>query len=400
MRSTTRGSRSVSTTRTASRRYGSTIELLERVVTWEPGNEEMVVRLGGLAEQAGDHLTAADAWRHLDVLRGGRDAGVKLMLAQALLAAGDGSAALETARRAQELGEDPVLLAPVLARALAASGQLEAAIELVEAQQGWAADPSKLRLIAQLLEAEGRLQEARDRLRAALDVVPSSWTIAHALASLEARTGNLDGARALVERLPNPSDSEADRLLTEAQLTHESGQHELALTLLAGGEQRWPDASALPLTRVYWLMDSDPTAALAASRQAVARAPQDPGLVQQLALLEHRRGELERARSLLADALLANPDDPHLLNDLAYISAEGGDVSDPMLAMARRAVDQRPASGSFLDTLGWILVERGELDEAVVILERAARLAPDDPTISDHLVEARARGAASPPETR
>ncbi len=382
------------------RRFGSTLDLLQRVVTWEPGNEEMVVRLGGLAEQAGDHHLAAQAWARLDVLRGESDAGVKLMLAQALLEAGDGPAALAAARDAEVLGEVPQLLAPVLAEALALSGQLQAGLDLLAAQPGAQASPALLALRARLLERAGRLTEARDSLRDALAVAPSSWSLAWSLASLEARTGGLEEARALVDRVPDPGSSEADRLLLHATLLREAQQHDRALAMLSGAEQRWPEDTAIALSHVIWLADQDPAAALPAARRAVERLPGEPSLVQQLALLEHEAGDSDAALALLRAALVSHPDHPHLLNDLAYLSVEAGDHSQAVLAMARRAVDQRPASGAFQDTLGWVLFERGELAEATRVLERARRLAPDDATIEHHLAEARAAGAAIAPETR
>lgn len=382
------------------RRYGSTLELLERVTQWEPGNEEMVVRLGGLAEQAGDHILAAQAWSRLDTLRGGMDASVKLMLAQAALEAGDAHAALDAARAAETLGEDSLLVAPVHAKALARTDQLDRAFTLLEAQPGWQSDPSTLRLRAELLEEAGRLEDARDNLRTALEIAPSSWSLAWTLASLEARTGAIEEARSLVDRVPDPVSGEADKLLIHATLLREAGQAEAALALAAQGEDRWPEHPPLAHARVIWLGERDRDAARDAARDAVARMPSDASLVQQLALLELEAGDPAHARELLQAALLAHPDHPHLLNDLAYLSAEAGNHSDAVLAMARRAVDQRPASGAFQDTLGWILWMRGEGEEALRVLQRAQRLEPDDETIQRHLGEARAGGAAGAPETR
>jgi len=382
------------------RRYGSALTLLERVVGWEPGNEEMVVRLGGLAEQARDHQRAVEAWEQLHLLRGGEDPSVLRMVAQARFAAGQPDHALEALDRSEQLDPEAPPEHDLRARALFEAGQQDQAIALIEDEDAWDQDPNLLLLHAELMERAERLDEARDSLRQAMSVGPSSWIIAHALAPLEARTGGLEAALTLIEQHPDPLTSELERLLSRAQLHREAGADEAAMQLVHEASQRWPDLAAPASLRVGWLRADDDPRALTEARAAVARVPGDPGLTRQLALLEIEAGAPERARELLRGALAAHPDHAHLLNDLAYLETEAGTCDDAVLAMARRAVDQRPASGAFTDTLGWVLWCRGDRDEALATLTRAARLDPDDPVIAEHLSEALAGGAADGSKTR
>jgi Flp pilus assembly protein TadD len=52
--------------------------------------------------------------------------------------------------------------------------------------------------------------------------------------------------------------------------------------------------------------------------------------------------------------------------------------------MIEKAVDQRPSDGYIVDSLGWVLYQLGDFDEAARHLERAAELRPGDPIILDH----------------
>lgn len=45
----------------------------------------------------------------------------------------------------------------------------------------------------------------------------------------------------------------------------------------------------------------------------------------------------------------------------------------------------RPQSGAIIDSLGWAHYQRGEFEEALPHLEKAAALEPADPTVTDHL---------------
>jgi Flp pilus assembly protein TadD len=51
-------------------------------------------------------------------------------------------------------------------------------------------------------------------------------------------------------------------------------------------------------------------------------------------------------------------------------------------------VDLDPDNGSYLDSLGWILFQRGDVPAAVSTLERAEALAGPEPTILEHLGDA------------
>ena len=56
--------------------------------------------------------------------------------------------------------------------------------------------------------------------------------------------------------------------------------------------------------------------------------------------------------------------------------------------MIERAVSQRPTSGFFVDSLGWVHFKLGDAARAVGYLERATELEPSDPEITGHLGDA------------
>jgi Flp pilus assembly protein TadD len=54
------------------------------------------------------------------------------------------------------------------------------------------------------------------------------------------------------------------------------------------------------------------------------------------------------------------------------------------LRLCRKAVDRKPQSAAYLDSLGWAYFKSGELVEARTWLRRALDLAPQEKTIRDH----------------
>jgi len=101
-----------------------------------------------------------------------------------------------------------------------------------------------------------------------------------------------------------------------------------------------------------------------------------------------RAKDWPRAEEDFQRALELQPDQPYVLNYLAYSWIEMGQHLDRSLAMLEKAVAQRPNDGYIVDSLGWVLYRLGRYGEAVVHLERAVELRPLDPVINDHLGDA------------
>jgi predicted Zn-dependent protease len=133
------------------------------------------------------------------------------------------------------------------------------------------------------------------------------------------------------------------------------------------------------------------------------RSGQEKAAVDGLKAYLDRKPDDARARLVLADALLAakeyaegaghyeillrrDSDNAALLNNLAWLKHETG--SPEALQYARRAFAAAPGSAEIADTLGWILVEAGEMEEGLDLLRRAGAAAPANPDIQYHLAYA------------
>lgn len=84
-------------------------------------------------------------------------------------------------------------------------------------------------------------------------------------------------------------------------------------------------------------------------------------------------------------ALALNPDQPDVLNYMGYSLLERKERLDEALGMIERAAKADPDSGAITDSLGWGLFRLGRYQEAVGHMEHAVELMPVDPVINDHL---------------
>ncbi len=87
-------------------------------------------------------------------------------------------------------------------------------------------------------------------------------------------------------------------------------------------------------------------------------------------------------------ALKLRPDQPAVLNYLAYSWVDRKENLKEALAMLRKAVRLRPRDGAIIDSLGWAYYRLGQFSRSVRILERAVTLSPRNWEINDHLGDA------------
>jgi predicted Zn-dependent protease len=111
-------------------------------------------------------------------------------------------------------------------------------------------------------------------------------------------------------------------------------------------------------------------------------ADQDTGFLLAAAYLE--QGESDRARTLYERLVgTADIDSPAILNNLAWLY---GEISDPRaIETARQAHQEAPNNGAITDTLGWLLVKAGEVDEGIQMLRLAVQQLPDSEEVRSHL---------------
>jgi len=101
-----------------------------------------------------------------------------------------------------------------------------------------------------------------------------------------------------------------------------------------------------------------------------------------------RAGQWPQAEADFLFALELSPDQPGVLNYLGYAWADQGRNLDRARTMIGRAVEQRPDEGSYIDSLGWIMLLQGDKAGALQQLERAVTLVPEDSTVNGHLGDA------------
>ena len=173
-------------------------------------------------------------------------------------------------------------------------------------------------------------------------------------ASILARQGRLDDARALIHRVPEQSTTDARaKLLAEAQLLREQKAWGEAAKVLAQANQQFPD---------------------------------DVDLLYEQAMMEEKLDHLDEMERLLRRVIALKPDHQHAYNALGYSFAERKVRLPEARELIMKALALSPGEPFITDSLGWVEYRLGNRDEALRLLRDAYQSRPD-PEIAAHLGE-------------
>ncbi len=359
------------------------LAVLHRLV---PRDTDVLLRTYHLAATARDQVRAADALQALDQLLGGREAQVKLWLADAYSALGrhaDASAALDAAVACEPPLADAAYHRARLLRAAGRSGE---ALRGIEVPRAGANRAEAFALRARLLVDVGRASDARALLDEALVALPDDYVLLGALVAVGAAEGDREAMLAAVDRMAM-LDPEA-RARTRARSLAGLGDIEGALAALraAGLEQpeSWVVGGALLREAgrgeeaADWLT------------RGVDRFPRNAALRAELGLAQEVAHQADAALLAMREAIRLDPADARAVRWYARTVALDGpaDRLRQVRGWILAALERQPADAELLAALGHVEYALEQPLRAVEAWEEACRYGADDPALLASLAEA------------
>lgn len=232
----------------------------------------------------------------------------------------------------------------------------------------------------------GDIAGARAILRQGLREYGDSIPLLRELFSLEVQNENVASAKELLPRL---SELDADlAMFFDANLDYSQGENASAL---AKYRDVWSKIKTdIVAQRIYSISKTSQNGEAAAFVEEWGNAIPDSIQQKQLAssiAIQNRNYEL--AASITEELVLRMPENPSILNNLAWLYQQIGNPE--ALKIAEKAYTLSPDRADIADTYGWVLMKNNRAKEAVPLLEKALAMDPDNKEIAVNLEAAQAR---------
>jgi tetratricopeptide (TPR) repeat protein len=343
-------------------------------------------------------------------------------VAQAALIAGDDAAAVAAAREAQKLRPEWELAVLLEAQVLQKRSNAEAAKRLGSFIEAYPNSREARLSYARLLVLEKRLPEARKQFEAVAASNPKNAEVIYAVGLLAFQVKDYAAAEDYMKRVLglNHRDPEGVRYLL-GQIAEEQkhwpravewyesiqdGDHvmparmrtanaiakqgrldEARAFLRRVAEENPGEQAQLTVTEAQLLRDAQrPADAFDLLSQALAKTPEQPDLLYDLALTAEKLERFDLLEKHLRDLIRIKPDHAHAYNALGYSFAERNLRLPEARKLIERALEISPEDYFIIDSLGWVLYREGDLKGAARELRRAYAGRPDA-EIGAHLGE-------------
>ncbi|MFW5833433.1 MAG: tetratricopeptide repeat protein, partial [Pseudomonadota bacterium] len=347
-------------------------------------------------------------------------------LAQAHFERGEESLTIEVLEQIVNLAPDDLRAAEQLARLLATRGDYDRAMEIWDRVLARVDDPVTAlattaelairqgnwsranRDIARLLDdergalsgsllagslrvAQGDYEGGREWFNRAGELAPDAAQPMIGVVQSFLAQGDVDGALAAVDaRLAEMTDDVDTALVwnLKAQLHGRQGDVQAAADAYRRASAARGDWTApyLELARLYEGA-GEPARAVEVLEEGITTGAAAESLLLERAFVEQRSGRFRDAITTYERLLDAGATNDVVVNNFAALVADFGQEDPARMERALELAGRFETSTEpyFLDTLGWLHFQRGELTLALPLLRRASALLPEDPQLRYHL---------------
>lgn len=367
-------------------RFDDARQRLQAYLKDKNDDAEALYQLGLLEQQTKRPAEAMALWTKADMLQP-KDPRPALSMIELMVAQRQLDQALAAAKTLTGRFPDLVPVQLTLARVnLTAGDQAAARQVLTEASKVAGFDTPTLVSIGRLQLQAGNPDGAAHAANKALQGSPDDLAAMVLMVETAGRRGNATAIDQAMSALNAKHPGKALTLLTAGHIAFSRRQFPQAIQNYRTALEKEPGSpAALYLSQAH-VANNEGDKALSVLEGWNKKSPGDRVIQRALAEVQVFTGRHDAARKNYASIIAADPDDPALLLSYAQLLQR---LNDPAaLATAEKAVKLAPGVAAYADTYGWLLVQKGDLDNGVRVLREARLREPSNGQIRWHLASA------------
>jgi putative PEP-CTERM system TPR-repeat lipoprotein len=359
----------------------------EAVLAKDPNNVKALLALAGLRAQSGASADEVAALIGKAVTAKPTDPEPRIALISHWLSSKQPKKAVNAAQDALAAMPDSPEILDAAGRAYVGAGDTNQALQTyAKLVQLRPESPLPFMRMAEIHIANNDSSAARDSLRKALAIKPDLLEARSELVMLDIRSGKTAEALAMAREIQKQRPDESVGYVLEGAVHASNNAWADAVMAYRAGLKR-SDSSDVAIYLYTALadggkvQDADNFAA-----KWIKDHPKDPALRRYLAQFALAKKDYASAARQYKALLETAPNDVVLLNNVAWAS---GQIKDPKaIEYAEKASKLAPDNPAVLDTLGTLLVEKGDSARGVETLQKATTIAPNSPGIRLNLARA------------
>jgi putative PEP-CTERM system TPR-repeat lipoprotein len=314
----------------------------------------------------------------------------RIALARYQFAKGDKNKALATAREAVNTQPDaPVALELLGTTQLAVGDTTNALGSYRKLADRLPNQPAPLVKLATAQVAAKDLAGARNTLQDALRLQADFVDAQLILGGIEIQSARFDEAHKLAKQVQQQKPDNPAGFILEGDTAFARKDYPAALVAFERAQKLSPSGALLVRQMQAFSAAQRPEEGEKRLVSWLSSHPQDASI---RAVLAESLIKREQYKAAAENYLILNKNNPNnllVLNNLAWSLFESKDSR--ALGFAEQALKLNPDNPAVIDTLGWILVQRGQMERGIKLLQQALAKTPDVADIQFHLASAFAK---------
>lgn len=347
----------------------------ETLLSKDPKNAQAYLALAEFAAKTGGKSDEVAALIGKAIGAAPAEAAPRLALIALYLRAKENKKALSAAQEAQAAMPDSAEILDAVGRAQQAAGDLNQALasfgKLAALQPG---SPQPYLRMAEVQVVAKNRDAAMSNLRKALEIRPDLVEAQRGVILLELDAGRLQEALAVARQIQKQRPKEALGYVLEGDIHATKKSWSEAIAAFRAGLKQVAVADLAIKLHSALGVSGNKDEANRFSDTWLREHPKDAQFRLYLAETANARKDYATSTKFYRALVDAQPENPTLLNNLAWAAAQTGDPK--AVEYAEKANRLAPGQPAIMDTLGVLLVERGESGRGLELLQKAVELAP------------------------